>query len=116
MSTTHDQANRHDPVYDSLHATDDFAALRRAYRSFVLPATVAFLSWYLLYVLMSNYATGFMSATVVGNVNVALVFGLLQFATTFLIAWLYARYSAKNLDPRARDLDAQYRAARRQEG
>jgi uncharacterized membrane protein (DUF485 family) len=115
VSTTHDQASRHDPAYDRLHASDDFAALRRAYRSFVLPATVAFLSWYLLYVLMSNYASGFMSTQVVGNINVALVFGLLQFATTFLIAWLYARYSAKHLDPLARDLDTQFRAERRKE-
>ena len=121
MSTTHDpqhghgldQAARHDPVYDSLHASDDFAALRKAYRSFVIPATVAFLAWYLLYVLMSNYATDFMSTQVVGNINVALVFGLLQFATTFLIAWMYARYSAKNLDPLARDLDARFRAEKK---
>ena len=32
----------------------------------------------------------FMSTKVVGNINVALVFGLLQFVTTFLLAWLYA--------------------------
>lgn len=117
VSTTHDhgaeQAARHDPVYDSLHASEDFAALRRAYRSFVIPATIAFLAWYLLYVLMSNYATGFMSHELVGNINVALVFGLLQFATTFLIAWLYARYSAKHLDPLARDLDERFRAESR---
>lgn len=120
MSTTHDhghgQAARHDPVYDTLHASDDFAALRKAYRSFVIPATVAFLSWYLLYVLMSNYATDFMSTTVVGHINVALVFGLLQFATTFLIAWLYARYSAKHLDPLARSLDERYLAEARKVG
>ena len=90
----------------------DFAALRRAYRSFVIPATVAFLAWYLLYVLMSNYATGFMSHELVGNINVALVFGLLQFVTTFLIAWLYARYSIRKLDPLARQLDDEYRAER----
>ena len=33
---------------------------------------------------MSNWATGFMSTQVVGNINVALVFGLLQFVTTFV--------------------------------
>lgn len=109
---SHDQAARHDPVYDHLHASDEFAALRKAYRGFVLPATVAFLSWYLLYVLMSNYATDFMAVQVVGNINVALVFGLLQFATTFLIAWLYSRYSNKHLDPGARALDERYRAER----
>ena len=76
---THDEAARHDPVYDSLHEAADFVELRRRYRAFVLPATIAFLSWYLLYVVMSNWATDFMDTKVVGNINVALVFGLLQF-------------------------------------
>ena len=44
-----------------------------------------------------------MSNQVVGNINVALVFGLLQFVTTFLLAWLYSRFSTATLDPLARD-------------
>src|SRR5690348_16241464 len=106
----HRQASRHDPVYDRLAATSDFTALRHHCRSFVFPATVAFLGWYLLYVVMSNWATGFMDTKVVGNVNVALVFGLLQFATTFLLAWLYSRYSTARLDPLARALNDEYDA------
>jgi len=108
----HDQALRHDPVYDSLHATDEFAQLRKAYRSFVFPATAAFLSWYLLYVVLSNWAHDFMSIKLVGNINVALVFGLLQFATTFGLAWLYSRYSTAKLDPLARELTARYELER----
>ena len=50
--------------------------------------TVAFLLWYALYVLLSAYARDFMSTKVVGHINVALIFGLLQFVSTFLIAWL----------------------------
>lgn len=106
----HDHAERHDPVYDRLAATPEFAQLRKLYRGFVFPATVAFLAWYLLYVLMSNWATGFMNTQVVGNINVALVFGLLQFATTFGLAWLYSRFSTAKLDPLARHLNAEYDA------
>lgn len=109
----HDQAARHDPVYDAMHASDEFHELRRRYRAFVFPATVAFLSWFLLYVCMSNWATDFMSHRLVGNINVALVFGLLQFVTTFLIAWLYARYSSSRLDPLAADLEAHFMTNRR---
>ena len=114
MTTDHgpDQAARHDPVYDELHARPEFTELRRLYRGFVFPATVAFLTWYLLYVVMSNWAHDFMSTKVVGNINVALVFGLLQFATTFLIAWLYARYSTAKLDQLAKVLDEEYNASR----
>lgn len=104
----HDVAARHDPVYDELHASPEFARLRHNYRSFVFPATVAFLSWYLLYVVMSNWAGDFMGTKVVGNINIALVFGLLQFVTTFGLAWFYARHSAAKLDPLARELDERF--------
>src|SRR3954453_3265070 len=103
-----ERAARHDPIYDTLHQEPDFVELRRAYRAFVFPATVAFLSWYLLYVVMCNWATDFMSHQLWGNINVALVFGLLQFVTTFLLAWVYSRYSTNRLDPLARRLDEQY--------
>ncbi len=96
------------PIYLELHQTAEFADLRRRFRNFVFPATVAFLVWYLLYVVMSNWANDFMSTEVVGNVNVALVFGLLQFASTFLIAVVYARYMNRHVDPLARALEKRY--------
>ena len=106
---THEQAARHDPVYDRLHETSEFTELRRRYRGFVIPATIAFLAWYLLYVVMSNWAPGFMNTQVVGNINVALIFGLLQFVTTFGLAWMYSNFSNAKLDPLARDLEEAYR-------
>jgi uncharacterized membrane protein (DUF485 family) len=115
-SSVHEQADRHDPVYDRLHATPEFAELRSRYRGFVFPATVAFLAWYLLYVVLSNWAGDFMSTKLVGNVNVALAFGLLQFLTTFAIAFLYSRYSNARLDPLARELNATYEARTIEEG
>ncbi len=100
-------AAKHD-AYARIHASDDFALLRRRFRAFVVPATLVFMGWYLLYVVMSNYAHDFMSEQVVGNINVALVFGLLQFASTFLIAFLYSRFANRELDPIGARLAAQY--------
>ena len=79
--------------------TQEFAELRRRVRGFVFPMTVAFLAWYLLYVLMSAYARGFMAQKLLGNINVAYVFGLLQFISTFLIALVYSRYANNKMDP-----------------
>ena len=90
-------------VYEELAASDDFRELRRRYRAFVLPYTVAFLSWYLLYVLMSMWANDFMDTKIVGHINVALVFGLLQFVSTFSIAVIYSR-----LDPLSGSLRKRY--------
>ncbi|MDG4827738.1 DUF485 domain-containing protein [Solwaraspora sp. WMMD1047] len=85
--------------YAAVQRSDEFAGLRKALRGFVFPMTVAFFLWYALYVILSAYARDFMGTKVVGNINVAIVFGLLQFVSTFLIAWLYSRYADAKLDP-----------------
>ena len=66
------------------------------------------MAWYLLYVLLSNYAGDFMGHVLFGNINVALVFGLLQFVTTFGIAIWYARFAAARMDPIADRLRDEY--------
>jgi uncharacterized membrane protein (DUF485 family) len=98
--------------YLAVQRSDDFVRLRRMLRSFVFPMTVAFFLWYALYVLLSAYARGFMSIKLVGNINVALVLGLLQFVSTFLIAWYYARYAAAKLDPLADQIGAELESGR----
>lgn len=87
--------------YVEVQQSEEFSELRRSYRSFAFPLTIAFVIWYLLYVLLSNYAGGFMGTQVVGHINVAFVFGIAQFASTFLIAWWYSRHAATKLDPKA---------------
>ncbi|MER7350148.1 DUF485 domain-containing protein [Streptomyces aurantiacus] len=79
----------------------EFGELRTAHRSFAFPLTIAFIAWYLVYVLLSNYAGDFMGTKLFGNINVALVLGLGQFLTTFLIAWFYSRHAASKLDPKS---------------
>ena len=38
----------------------------------------------------------------------ALVFGLLQFVSTFVIAWMYATYANRELDPIAGKLQREF--------
>ena len=87
-----------------MEQTPEFMALRRALRRFVFPMTVAFLAWYLLYVLLSAYARDFMATKVFGNINIAFIFGVLQFVTTFLIAYWYSKYARTRLDPLAEQM------------
>ncbi len=94
--------------YLAVARSDEFAGLRKALRGFVFPMAIAFFLWYALYVILSAYARGFMAVKLIGNINVALVFGLLQFASTFLIAWLYARHMNTHVDPAARRLTERY--------
>jgi len=93
-----------DRVYTAIANEPDFAELRRRYQRFAFPATIAFMAWYITYVICNNWARGFMDTPVIGNINVAVVFGLLQFLSTFVIAYLYARHANKELDPLATTL------------
>ena len=95
-------------VYDEMAGRDDFGELRRRYLGFAVPATVAFMVWYIAYVIANNWARDFMNMKVIGNINVALVWGLLQFLSTFLIAFLYSRHANKSLDPLASGLRAEF--------
>jgi len=95
-------ARQHDAsVYEEIQASDQFRELKRRFRAWAFPMTAAFLAWYLLYVVLSGWARDFMGAKVFGNINVALIFGLLQFVSTFGIAWAYSRFAEKKLDPLA---------------
>ena len=99
-----DPAAPEDPALMAIQQSPEFAGLRRTLRRFVFPMTVIFFAWYALYVILSAYARGFMGTKVVGNINVALIFGLLQFLSTFLIAWAYERFASRRLEPVAEDL------------
>ncbi|WP_203913405.1 DUF485 domain-containing protein [Rhizocola hellebori] len=107
---TTDQGSRDrtgsDETFLEVQRSPEFQALRKALRGFVFPMTAAFFLWYLLYVVLSAYARDFMDVKVFGNINVALIFGLLQFVTTFLIAWWYSRFAGKTLDPQGEALKA----------
>jgi uncharacterized membrane protein (DUF485 family) len=98
------QRKRDDQAYTDLARDPGFAELKRRYRRFAIPATVAFLVWYVTYVVCNNWARDFMDTPVVGHVNIALVFGLLQFLSTFVIAYLYSRYAGRRLDPLSTEL------------
>jgi uncharacterized membrane protein (DUF485 family) len=78
--------------------------MRQRYRGFVFPVTAAFVSWYLLYVVLATTAPGLMGRQVVGQVNLAMVAGLAQFATTFLLTWAYVWHASAHRDRAALDL------------
>jgi uncharacterized membrane protein (DUF485 family) len=90
--------------YLQAQASPEFVELKRRFRRFAFPMTVAFLTWYLLYVLLSTYAHDFMATQVFGNINVGLLFGLLQFVSTFVITHLYVAYANRNTDPIADEM------------
>ena len=101
------------PDWEAVQASPEFVRLRKAVRGFAFPMTAVFLAWYLLYVLLADYAHDFMGTRVFGNVNLGFVLGLLQFVTTFAIAIAYSRYAGRKMDPLADQLRAEIEGAAR---
>ncbi|MFF2329079.1 MULTISPECIES: DUF485 domain-containing protein [unclassified Streptomyces] len=91
-------------IYREVQRSEAFQEVRRRYRRFVIPATLAFFAWYLAYVVAAITAPGLMARPVAGAVNVAMVAGLGQFLTTFLLTGAYARHARLRRDRAALDL------------
>ncbi|RAJ59009.1 uncharacterized membrane protein (DUF485 family) [Streptomyces sp. Amel2xB2] len=99
-----DGADAHAAVYLAVQRSDSFQQVRRRYRRFVLPVSVAFLVWYLAYVVAATAAPGLMARPLAGVFNVAMAAGLAQFASTFLVTWAYVRHARLRRDALALEL------------
>jgi uncharacterized membrane protein (DUF485 family) len=98
------EQNGNGAAYIAMHSDPRFLALKRRLYTFIFPMSIAFMAWYLLYVLLSAFGRDFMGTVLFGSINVALVFGILQFVSTFGIAILYTRYARGKLDAAATEL------------
>ncbi|MFB7785235.1 DUF485 domain-containing protein [Streptomyces vinaceus] len=91
-------------IYLEVQRSAAFQEVRSRYRGFVVPATAGFLLWYVAYVVAATMAPGLMARPVFGAVNVALLAGLGQFLSTFLLTWAYSRHARLRRDRAALDL------------
>ena len=92
--------------YIKVQESPEFTELKRRFRRFVFPVSVAFFVWFIGYVLLAAYAHDFMATPVFGNVNLGIVLGLGQFVTTFAITMIYVKFANKRLDPLSVDIRA----------
>ncbi|WP_340685106.1 DUF485 domain-containing protein [Amycolatopsis coloradensis] len=101
------------PDYDRIQHGKEFVALRKTFRRFVFPMSLLFFTWYMMFVLLAAYAHDFMSRKVWGEVNVGMLLGLGQFASTILITIAYLKFTNKRLDPKVEALRASVGAGER---
>lgn len=88
------------PDFTTIQHSPEFRALRSRLKWFVFPATAFFLIWYVGYVIAAAYFPEFMAKQVWGEVNIGLLLGLGQFATTLALTSLYVRFARRTVDPR----------------
>ena len=92
------------PDYSAIAESAEFLDLRARLRRFVFPMSAVFLIWYLGYVIAAAYLPEFMGIRLVGEINVGLLMGVGQFASTILITALYLRFASRQIDPRVFEL------------
>lgn len=84
----------------AIEALPEFRELQEKRRAFVVPATVFFLAWYVIFILLSGYAEGFMGSDfIVDGFTVGYVLALTQFVMVWGLGWAYLRYSTRVLEP-----------------
>ena len=94
---------RHPPSYDweRIEQSPEFQELVHKRRSFVLPATIFFLAYYMGFILLAGYAEDFMASSVYQGLTVGYCLALTQFLMVFVLGIMYLRRSANEYDPLA---------------
>jgi uncharacterized membrane protein (DUF485 family) len=92
-----------EPAYDweRIERSPEFQELIRKRRSFVVPATIFFLAYYMGFILLCGYAKDFMAESVYEGLTVGYCLALTQFVMVFVLGIAYLRKSDRDYDPLA---------------
>ena len=92
-----------EPRYDweRIEHSPEFQELVHKRRSFVVPATVFFLAYYMAFILLAGYAKDFMASSVYEGLTVGYCLALTQFVMVFVLGIMYLRKSDREYDPLA---------------
>jgi uncharacterized membrane protein (DUF485 family) len=87
--------------WERIERSPEFQELVRKRRSFVLPATIFFLAYYMGFILLAGYASDFMAESVYEGLTVGYCLALTQFVMVFVLGIMYLRKSDRDYDPLA---------------
>ena len=92
----------HTPVdWEAIERSPEFQELVHKRRSFVIPCTVFFLTWYLGFIVLCAYAPDFMGERVYQGLTVGYCLALTQFVMVFVLGIWYLRKADHVFDPLA---------------
>jgi uncharacterized membrane protein (DUF485 family) len=86
-------------TYEGVRSSREFGHVQRRFRRFAVPTVLAVLGWYFLYVVLAAFFPDLMGVRVVGEINVGLCLGMLQFVSTFAATAWYLHWARTTLDP-----------------
>ena len=87
--------------WEAIERSPEFQELVHKRRSFVIPATIFFLAYYMAFILLAGYAEDFMAESVYEGLTVGYCLALTQFLMVFVLGIMYLRRADKEYDPLA---------------
>jgi uncharacterized membrane protein (DUF485 family) len=87
--------------WEAIESSPEFQELVTRRRSFVLPATIFFLAYYMAFILLAGYAEDFMGSSVYEGLTVGYCLALTQFVMVFALGLMYLRRADREYDPLA---------------
>src|SRR4051795_12643833 len=87
--------------WQAIEASPEFQELVTKRRSFVLPATIFFLTYYMAFILLAGYAPDFMGSSVYEGLTVGYCLALTQFVMVFALGIMYLKRADAEYDPLA---------------
>ena len=87
--------------WEGIERSEEFRELVKRRRSFVVPATIFFLAFYMGFILLAGYAPDFMKRSVYEGLTVGYCLALTQFVMVFVLGLMYLRRSERTYDPLA---------------
>ena len=87
--------------WEGIERSEEFRELVKKRRSFVVPATIFFLAYYMAFIIVAGYAPDFMGESVYEGLTVGYCYALTQFVMVFVLGIWYLRKSDAVFDPLA---------------
>src|SRR5215210_2777288 len=87
--------------WEGIERSPEFQELVRRRRSFVVPATIFFLAYYMAFILLTGYAEDFMAESVYEGLTVGYCLALTQFLMVAVLGIMYLRKADRVYDPLA---------------
>ncbi len=86
--------------WQAVERSPEFRELVKQKRTFVVPATIFFLTWYFGFVVLAGYAPDFMGREfITDGLTVGYALALSQFLMTWVLGWIYMRRANRVWDP-----------------
>jgi uncharacterized membrane protein (DUF485 family) len=87
--------------WEGIERSEEFRELVKKRRSFVVPATIFFLAYYMAFIIVAGYAPDFMAKSVYEGLTVGYCYALTQFVMVLGLGLWYLRKAEREFDPLA---------------